>query len=88
MKRNVAAVLWFIAGWWGGSLAAGLLGLPMILAYLPGIALAVWVRWDPMGLFWARPVDQRRIVPADQLAQELDEKAALRTAPGSKRTVV
>ena len=86
-KRNIATVLWFVAGWWGGSLAAGLMGLPMILAYVPGILLAGLVRWDPTGALWSRSGDQRRIIPIDQFAQRLDAKAGARPAPESDRTI-
>lgn len=55
-KRDLATVLWFLAGWSGGGLLAGLMGLPAILAFVPGILLAVFVRWDPTGIFWSRSV--------------------------------
>jgi len=86
-KRNIATALWFVAGWWGGSLAAGLMGLPMILAVLPGIILGAVVWWDPAGALWSRGSDARRVVPINEFAQELDEKAGSRSIPESDRTV-
>jgi hypothetical protein len=74
-KRNVATVLWFLAGWSGGGLVVGLTGMPALLAFVPGILLAGWVRWDTRGVLWTRSVTGRRIVPINQLAAELEYKA-------------
>ena len=87
-KRIIATVLWFVAGWWGGSLAVGLLALPTILAFVPGILLAALVWWDPAGVLWSRGGDRRRVVPINEFAQRLDEKAGARAVTGSDRTVV
>jgi hypothetical protein len=71
-KRNLASALWFLAGWSGGGLLVGLTGLPDILAFVPGIALAVLVRLDPAKFLWTRSATGRRIVPINQFAAELD----------------
>jgi hypothetical protein len=86
--RNLATVLWFLAGWSGGGLLVGLMGLPMILSFVPGILVAVWVRWDPQGVFWSRSATERRIVPADEFAGQLDQNAGPSPAAETDRTSV
>lgn len=76
-KRNVATVLWFLAGWSGGGLVVGLTGMPTLLAFVPGILLAAWVRWDTGGVLWTRTVTGQRVVPINQLAAELDGTAGV-----------
>jgi hypothetical protein len=80
-KRNLATVLWFLAGWSGGGLLVGIFGLPSVMAFVPGILMAGLVRWDPAGLLWSRPATQRRVRPINELADELDRKAAAPSAP-------
>lgn len=75
-KRNLASILWFVAGWQGGGLLVGLFDLPTVLAFVPGIVMAVVVRWDPKGLFWSRSGTGRRIVPINEFAAQLDRRAA------------
>ncbi len=75
-KRNLATVLWFLAGWSLGGLVVGLMGLPSLLAFVPGVLIAGLVRWDPTGLLWTRPAAQRRVRPINELADELDRQAA------------
>jgi hypothetical protein len=82
-KRNLASILWFLAGWSGGGLLVGLLGLPAILAFLPGIALAILIRLDPAKPLWSRSGTGRRIVPINQFAAELDKRAAKLPAAGA-----
>lgn len=79
-KRILASILWFIAGWQAGGLLVGLLGAPDLLAFVPGIVMAVVVQWDPKGLFWTRSGTGRRIRPINEFAAELDKKAAARSA--------
>jgi len=80
-KRDVAAILWFLAGWSGGGLAAGLLGAPSVLGFVPGIILAVLVRWDPTHLIWpAAESGARRVRPMKELADELDKGASQRAS--------
>lgn len=75
-KRNLAAFLWFLAGWAGGSMVAGIYGLPSVLAFAPGIALAGLVWWDPSGVLWPRRrTDRRRAQPANEFAEELERQA-------------
>lgn len=85
-KRNVATILWFIAGWWGGELLVGLMSLPYILAFVPGVALAGLVRWDPTHALWSgSTAGTRRVRPINELADELDGDAARRTQAGTDR---
>ena len=83
-KRNLASVLWFLAGWSGGGLLVGLLGLPDLLAFVPAVVFAALVRVDPGGLMWSyswtgRKIPARRVVPVNQFAAELDRRNAART---------
>jgi hypothetical protein len=76
MKKNFGMVLWFLAGWSGGGLLVGLTGLPALLAFMPGIVLAVIVRWDPTGAIWSRSVSGKRIVrPINEFAESLSKNA-------------
>lgn len=75
-KRNLATVLWFLAGWSGGGLLVGIFGLPSILAFLPGILIAGLIRWDPAGVLWVRPAPKRRVRPINELADELNRQSA------------
>jgi hypothetical protein len=84
-KRNVATVLWFIAGYTGGGLVFGFLGMPLGLAFVPGIVVAALVRWDPMGLFWPAPAE-RRVRPINEVADELDKNAPAPAAGERDRT--
>ena len=79
-KRNIATVLWFLAGWMGGGLVVGLTGMPTLLAFVPGILLAAWVRWDTRSILWTRTVTGQRVVPINELAAALDRQAE---APGT-----
>ena len=86
-KRNLASALWFLAGWFGGSLMVGLLALPAVLALLPGVILAILVRVDPGGFMWSRTGTGRRIVPINQFAAELDRKSDKWAAEANRKRV-
>jgi hypothetical protein len=73
-KRALATVLWFGAGWSGGGLLVGILGLPSVLGLAPGILLAGLVLWDPAGWLWPRKGKQRVVRPINELADELNRK--------------
>jgi hypothetical protein len=83
-KRNVASALWFLAGWSGGGLLVGLMGLPAVLAFVPGIVLAVLIRLEPAKPLWTRSGTGRRIVPINEFAAELDRRAERMRAPGAE----
>lgn len=71
-KRTLAAFLWFLVGWQAGGVLVGFTTLPALLAFAPGVVLAVLVLWDPTGLFRVRPDKGRRIVPINEYAATLD----------------
>lgn len=71
-KRTLAAFLWFLVGWQAGGLLVGLTALPGLLAFAPGVVLAVLVLWDPTRLFTVRPDKGRKIVPINEYAAALD----------------
>ncbi|HET7180905.1 MAG TPA: hypothetical protein VFI15_01595 [Candidatus Limnocylindrales bacterium] len=71
-KRNVATVLWFLAGWVSAGGVFAMSGLPSDLGAVVGAVVAGLVRWDPAGWIWARPVATRRIRPINEVAAELD----------------
>jgi hypothetical protein len=52
MKRAVAAVLWFFAGWYVGAFVAFVLDVPGLLGPVLGIVASVLVAGDPFGLIW------------------------------------
>jgi hypothetical protein len=62
MKRAVAAILWFMTGWWIGAFIAFGLDLTSVLAPISGLALAGLFAGDPFHLVWARPAEA--VVPA------------------------
>ena len=74
-KRNLATVLWFLAGWSLGGLLVGFMGLPSLLALVPGVLIAGLVRWDPAGMLWTRRTTTRRVRPINEVAAELDRQA-------------
>lgn len=78
--RILATVLWFAAGWSAAGLLVGLLAWPSPLAVVSGLAVAMVVWFDPAGWIWQRRSQQRRIRPVEEVARELDERAA---APGT-----
>ena len=60
MKRIAAAVLWFYAFWYLGSMIAGVVGTPDLLGPVLGLAAGLIVGVDPRHLIWRRPA------PADR----------------------
>jgi hypothetical protein len=84
-KRNLASLLWFFAGWSGGGLLVGLMSLPAILAFAPGVALAILVRTDLAGFLWTRSATGQRVVPINDFAAELERHAARGAAAEAQR---
>jgi hypothetical protein len=60
MKRIVATPLWFLVGWFVGSMVAWNFGLSAALAPISAFALAAFVVVDPAGLLWARSAARTR----------------------------
>jgi hypothetical protein len=71
-KRTLSAFLWFLVGWQAGGALVGFMVLPALLAFVPGIAMAGLVLWDPTGLFVRRPAKGRVITPINDYAAKLD----------------
>lgn len=81
-KRNIAAILWFFAGWVAAGGVFSMSGLPSNLGIAVGVIVAGLVWWDPAGWMWARQRTTRRTVrPADEVAAELDRQAP---SPGAE----
>jgi hypothetical protein len=51
-KRIIAAVLWFYAGWYAGSLVAIALGISPALGPIIGAAAAALFVGDPRRIIW------------------------------------
>jgi hypothetical protein len=59
LKRVLAALLWFYAGWYGGNLLADFLGISLVLGPIIGATLAALVVGDPRRIIWtARSMSQ------------------------------
>lgn len=54
MKRYAAALLWFLAAWYTGSVIALLMGVPDFLGPVLGLAVGWFVGVDPRHVIWAR----------------------------------
>lgn len=79
-KRNLASILWFLAGWSGAGLFFGLMGWPPVLDLVPGVLLAILIRLGPASFLWSRDGSGRRIVPINQFAAELEQRGEQRAA--------
>jgi len=54
-KRALAAILWFLAGWYGGALIAMFTGASPYIGPVLGTVAAALVAGDPFGWIWVRP---------------------------------
>ena len=54
MKQIAAAPLWFLVGWFVGSVVAWTLGLGEFVAPIAAVALATFIVADPLHLIWER----------------------------------
>ena len=52
LKRVVAALLWFYAGWYGGNILADLTGVSLVLGPIMGAAAAALIAGDPRRIIW------------------------------------
>jgi hypothetical protein len=52
MKRIAAAPLWFLVGWFVGSVVAWTWGLGPFVAPIAAVALAAFIVADPLRLIW------------------------------------
>jgi hypothetical protein len=74
-KRNLAAVLWFFAGWVGAGGVFAMSGMPSDLGIGVGAVVAGLVWLDPAGWMWARQTTKRRVRSINEVAAELDRNA-------------
>ena len=84
-KRNLATILWFLAGWVAAGGVFAMSGLPADLGAVVGAVLAGLVRWDPAGWIWTRPVPKRRVRPINEVAAELERNATPGVAAEAER---
>ena len=55
MKKRIAAgLLWFYVTWYAASLLGLVTTVPDLLGPTLGLALGVFVAWDPMNRLWSR----------------------------------
>jgi hypothetical protein len=52
MKRVIAALLWFNAGWTVGAFASWMTGVDALVGPLLGIVAAALIAGDPAGIIW------------------------------------
>ena len=87
--RVVATILWFLSGWVSIGFFAALVGLPPAVGTVGGLAIAMVVWFDPAGWIWQRgATSARRVRPADEVAAELDERAAGSTLAAGEQTQI
>ena len=60
-KRTLAALLWFYAGWYAGSMIASILGVSEALGPVLGTAAAALIAGDPRHRIWTPRVSSERI---------------------------
>jgi hypothetical protein len=53
LKRVLAALLWFYAGWYAGALLADFTGVSQVLGPIVGAAAAALVAGDPRRIIWS-----------------------------------
>ena len=81
-KRDIVTVLWFLMGWGIGNVLFGSMNL---LAFVPGVVLAVLVYRDPLHVLWTRSnTDARRVRPINEVADELDRRGAQPSAEADR----
>lgn len=68
----VSPFLWFLAGWQGGALLVGLLGLPAVVGFIPGIVMGIAVAWDARRAAHEQAAVRWRIQPINEVAARLD----------------
>jgi hypothetical protein len=58
LKRSLAVLLWFYAGWYAGALIAYHLGISDILGPVLGTAAAALIAVDPRRIIWVAQVEE------------------------------
>lgn len=91
MKTNALRVtgtlLWFAVGWSAAGFVAGYAGLPSFVALVGGVLVAMVVWFDPTGHAWGKSHRAaRRVRPIEEVAAELDQRAAAGAPEALERT--
>jgi hypothetical protein len=76
VKRILAALLWFYAGWYGGNLIADFLGLSLALGPIIGAAAAFLIVGDPRRIIWTAKSIAPSIAANSAFAQNDDEASS------------
>jgi hypothetical protein len=76
VKRILAALLWFYAGWYGGNLVADFLGLSLALGPIIGAAAAFLIVGDPRRIIWTAKSIAPSIAANSAFAQNDDEASS------------
>jgi hypothetical protein len=63
LKRVVATLLWFYAGWYAGAMTAALFGISPALGPIFAVAAAAIIGGDPRGIIWGRSGTARMAAP-------------------------
>ena len=62
VKRTLATVLWFLAGWSAAGFLVFAFGLPGAVAPFVGMIAALFVAVDPLNGIWRRPTTQHNLL--------------------------
>jgi hypothetical protein len=78
-KRVAIAIMWTYSGWIAGSVAAFLIGTPVVLGLAAGVAAAVFFGLDPLGVVWTKTDDKTSTaarLPSVETSQSIVEAPA------------
>jgi hypothetical protein len=70
LKRVLAALLWFYAGWYGGNLLADFTGVSMYLGPIIGAGAAALVAGDPRRIIWTARAMSKSTSRAPEVATD------------------
>ena len=70
LKRVLAALLWFYAGWYGGNILADLMGVTMLLGPIIGAAAAALVAGDPRHIIWTARTMSKQAPRVNEVATD------------------
>ncbi len=62
LKRVLAALLWFYAGWYGGNILADFFNVSLLLGPIIGAAAAALVAGDPRRIIWTARAMSKPVV--------------------------
>jgi hypothetical protein len=64
-KRLLAAVLWFLTGWYAGGYLSLIFGVPELVGPLLGLAAAGFFAGDPLGIIWTKKAEPATVTTLD-----------------------